>query len=166
MKRSGHGGRELVGKSTLWPNASSLFVSEQAGEVWIRRGSKQQAQDELEADDVLGGERYDAGYQAEWIVDFFWPRPFPFSRLVPPPSFYALRLQLLFSYLKQLPFPSVFGHPTPLKSPSVSIWHRRQGQLSALHQVQFGYSALSLDRCSFRRAPCPHKTLLPRVLKT
>jgi hypothetical protein len=64
MKRNGHVGTELVGKSTLWWNADSLSVTKQAGEAWVLGQLKQQAQDEQVADGVLGGECYDVGVQA------------------------------------------------------------------------------------------------------
>lgn len=117
MKRNGHGGKELVGRSILRQNGDSLSGSEQAGEVWIRGQSKPQIQDEQVADDVSGGERYDVGDQAVWMVGFFSTLPPPSSRLAPPPSFYGLQLRPPFSYSEQLPFPSAFGHPTPSRLP-------------------------------------------------
>jgi len=55
MRRNGRGGKELDEKSIVTPNAGSLSVSEQEGEVWILEPSKQQSQDEQVVDGVLGG---------------------------------------------------------------------------------------------------------------
>ena len=117
MKKNGHRGKESGERSILLPSSGSGTVSEQVGEVWIRKQSKWQPQDEQAVDAVLEGECCGDGDQVVQMNGFFLPPRLPSLQLVPPLSFYALRLQLPFSYLKLPLFPSAFDHPTPLKLP-------------------------------------------------